>query len=670
MSNHRRFGGKNVRDPNFHLNAIQNERNQLSQENANQEKELVKKDIIIEQLRKQLAAETSRKSQQLITAQNGKRKANKVLKTTKLKKTKVANENEIFRGLRGSVKIPQRPVAILIGNDCESHGRKSIYGARDMENLSMKLQEWMPLLEEDGRILLLRNGSTEEVHRKLWQFVSNQEIFPEADFIFIATSTHGAEHPDHINGAGHKCSAIEDGVGGMMLFQGSKNKPGIIDVVEYFANDNAKRFYFHGACRTPFNDKDVQLTIPMCHAFNDHNNICQSNEKPGYAIEYPCTYKKSAYAADPNDNFSPWLQAFVNNMDQPGRKFLEAIKATEADMWIKTYGKETEQLSTLKDNGGFFYVDKGTNKKFDIIFQHSIVDKLQNQHSSSSTAVAATASISPNDLNVHMVSVDNDNNDTYNEIATNENDIEIDFDILNEFDVDSLNFDELLSGRVYEGEKKNGKPHGKGKMTYVEGHEYDGDWEDGKMHGKGKATNDNGIVVYDGDWKDGNKHGKGTYTWGSGSVYDGEFKDGKPHGKGTRTFANGNVYDGDWKDGNMHGNGKMTYASGNVYVGEWKDDKKHGKGTYTYASGSVYDGDYKDDKRNGKGTYTYASGSVYVGEWKDNNRDGKCTYTFANGDVYVGEYKDDKINGYGKYTKADGSIYHDGMWKDDKRVRK
>ena len=191
MWNNRRIGGKNVRDPNIRLTAIQNERNQLSEENANKDEELVKKNIIIEELRKQLAAkneETSTKSQQLITAQNGKRKANKVLKTTKLKKTKVANENEIFRGLRGSVKIPQRPVAILIGNDCKSHGRKSIYGARDMENLSMKLQEWMPLLEEDGRILLLRNESKEEVHKQLWQFVSNQEIFPRADFIFIGFS--------------------------------------------------------------------------------------------------------------------------------------------------------------------------------------------------------------------------------------------------------------------------------------------------------------------------------------------------------------------------------------------------------------------------------------------------------------------------------------------------
>ena len=70
-----------------------------------------------------------------------------------------------------------------------------------MENLSMKLQEWMPLLEEDGRILLLGNESKEEVHRKLWQFVSNQEIFPEADFIFVAISTHGAEHTEHTNHA-------------------------------------------------------------------------------------------------------------------------------------------------------------------------------------------------------------------------------------------------------------------------------------------------------------------------------------------------------------------------------------------------------------------------------------------------------------------------------------
>ena len=47
MWNNRRFGGKNVRDPNFRLTAIRNERNQLSEENANKDEELVKKDIII-----------------------------------------------------------------------------------------------------------------------------------------------------------------------------------------------------------------------------------------------------------------------------------------------------------------------------------------------------------------------------------------------------------------------------------------------------------------------------------------------------------------------------------------------------------------------------------------------------------------------------------------------
>jgi len=36
------------------------------------------------------------------------------------------------------------------------------------------------------------------------------------------------------------------------------------------------------------------------------------------------------------------------------------------------------------------------------------------------------------------------------------------------------------NGDVYEGDWRDGNPHGKGKMTYSNGHVYEGDWRDGK----------------------------------------------------------------------------------------------------------------------------------------------------------------------------------------------
>merc|ERR1719231_714885 len=88
-------------------------------------------------------------------------------------------------------------------------------------------------------------------------------------------------------------------------------------------------------------------------------------------------------------------------------------------------------------------------------------------------------------------------------------------------------------GKVYEGQMKDGKRHGKGKMVYN---------EDDLNHSE-KHLNHNAGDVYEGDWKNDNRDGKGIYKWGSGvrngNVYDGEYKDDKKDGKGTYTWADG-----------------------------------------------------------------------------------------------------------------------------------
>ena len=73
----------------------------------------------------------------------------------------------------------------------------------------------------------------------------------------------------------------------------------------------------------------------------------------------------------------------------------------------------------------------------------------------------------------------------------------------------------------------------------------------GKPGGKGVSrVYENGIFdsSYEGEWKDGNPHGQGTETKSS-HVYVGEWKDGMKNGQGTYTSADGEKYVGVWKEG-------------------------------------------------------------------------------------------------------------------------
>ena len=57
--------------------------------------------------------------------------------------------------------------------------------------------------------------------------------------------------------------------------------------------------------------------------------------------------------------------------------------------------------------------------------------------------------------------------------------------------------------------------------------------------------------LYVGDFKDGKFHGQGSYTWVNGNVYIGQWKDGAMHGQGTLTFANRDKHVGLWMHGQL-----------------------------------------------------------------------------------------------------------------------
>ena len=160
--------------------------------------------------------------------------------------------------------------------------------------------------------------------------------------------------------------------------------------------------------------------------------------------------------------------------------------------------------------------------------------------------------------------------------------------------------------------------------------------------------------VYVGEKKDGKRHGQGTLTFSDGSSYEGEYRNDKRHGQGTLTKPNGDKYVGEFKDGERTGQGTLTKPNGDKYVGEFKDGERTGQGTLTKPNGDKYVGEFKDGERTGQGTLTKPNGDKYVGEFKDGKQDGQGTYTHSDGKKYVGEWKDGYKTGQGTFSTSFG----------------
>ena len=90
--------------------------------------------------------------------------------------------------------------------------------------------------------------------------------------------------------------------------------------------------------------------------------------------------------------------------------------------------------------------------------------------------------------------------------------------------------------------------------------------------GKGTWTSDDDKYV--GEYKDGKSHGQGTYTKIDGFMYTGEWKEGKKDGQATCIFASGSKYVGEFKKDMFHGQGTYIYANGDrIKEGLFENDK-------------------------------------------------------------------------------------------------
>lgn len=253
-------------------------------------------------------------------------------------------------------------------------------------------------------------------------------------------------------------------------------------------------------------------------------------------------------------------------------------------------------------------------------------------------------------------------------------------------------------GTMYEGEFVNGRPQGKGTMTYVGGAVYKGEWHYGLREGQGTWFYPDGGC-YIGGWQRGRKHGKGKLIKKDGTEIEGEWKNdrmisesekkepikkekesspssdsGTAKGiliilvffiplviimcfKNCNNSSNDYVYKcdtiiadtGSIKSGYVE-NYCISYDTGGVYywTGYLKDFWPEGKGVAIYSSDDPYGrkqykGEFSSAKgRHGVATLTYRNGDKYDGTFSYNHFDSGTFTIAASGEKYIGTFKNDQ----------------------------
>jgi len=160
-----------------------------------------------------------------------------------------------------------------------------------------------------------------------------------------------------------------------------------------------------------------------------------------------------------------------------------------------------------------------------------------------------------------------------------------------------IEFESLLKikeedGSIYEGQGKDGRKHGKGKLTYRDGRVFEGEFNHGKAEGTGILRFKTGKVCYEGGF-DGNEfQGQGTLQCETPIPLNGGFD--------YNNFDNiGNhwtKYEGEFKDGKKHGNGTLYLTNGEKFTGEWRDDKVSGRGSFEQRTGGTVQGYWSDNR--------------------------------------------------------------------------
>ncbi|KAM9115768.1 MORN repeat-containing protein 1 [Pangshura tecta] len=183
-----------------------------------------------------------------------------------------------------------------------------------------------------------------------------------------------------------------------------------------------------------------------------------------------------------------------------------------------------------------------------------------------------------------------------------------------------------------------------------------------RREGYGLYVYPNSFFQYEGEWKQGRKHGHGKLLFKDGSYYEGEFVDGEIMGNGLRYWAStGNTYSGQFVSGELHGHGVMQYKDSGKYEGEFSYGMREGHGLLVDKDGQTYQGTFYNNKKHGGGKMTFKNGDKYEGDWIMDQQQGHGVLHCADGTVYEGQWRNGVFNGQGTEIHCSGVIY-DGLW--------
>ena len=252
----------------------------------------------------------------------------------------------------------------------------------------------------------------------------------------------------------------------------------------------------------------------------------------------------------------------------------------------------------------------------------------------------------------------------------------------------------------YEGEVKNGKAHGSGKLYEFKRNDldsfsdeelwedqeavllYDAIWKEGQLvsgknykryyyyegefnktgqfHGHGCQFRYNGSKSFEGNFKNDKRNGHGCFFHWDGSKYlEGNFKNDKQHGHGCEFRNNGSkCFEGNYKNDKQHGHGCEFRSDGSkCFEGNFKNDEKHGHGC-EFRNGGIkcFEGNFKNDKKNGHGCLFRDGIKYFEGNFKNDKKNGHGTISKP-GYFFEGNFENDKMNGHGTEIKSNGEKY-------------
>lgn len=248
---------------------------------------------------------------------------------------------------------------------------------------------------------------------------------------------------------------------------------------------------------------------------------------------------------------------------------------------------------------------------------------------------------------------------------------------------------------------------GNGICQYPDGY-YRGDILNGRRHGNGvfyyydtETSNEDFQTIYDGEFRDGLPHGKGKFVYGNDNRYQGDVRNGLPNGTGLFIFRTSpptetteaipdepylerleweqpeyaNRYYGSVVNGLPSGRGSMVYGKCRNYNGDlrcsrydglFRNGVPHGRGTYTHdvcvrRNGQVqcirFSGNFWAGQPNGNGTLSFPNGTTCQGQFNDFTLSGDGSCSYGNGDRYTGELRRGVPHGIGRMRYADGRVY-------------